>query len=156
MPDHSPAEVRLLVWGFCLNAAWEALQSPLYTDADRGIGYLVWTRLHCTVGDVLILLGAFWATSLAFRTRDWARRPCRSSLPATALFVGLGLAFTIWSELHNTQTVRTWAYDPRMPVIRGVGLSPLLQWLTIPPALVAVLRRGGGATTLRSIDRSKP
>ncbi len=132
-------EVRLAVWGFGLNALWEALQSPLYADFNnRGWGYLVWSRLHCTAGDMLILLAAFWADSLLFRTRFW---PGRGGFPA-AVFVGLGLAFTVWSEIHNAQIVRTWAYAASMPLIYGIGLAPLLQWLVIPPALVVLLRRG--------------
>jgi len=119
-------EVRLAVWGF------------LYSDSNRGLGYLVWTRLHCTGGDVLILLAAFWATSLLFRTRSWSGR---GSLPA-AVFVGLGLAYTVWSEIHNAQIVRTWAYAPNMPLLYGIGLAPLLQWLVIPTALVFLLRGG--------------
>jgi len=134
-------EVRLAVWGFLLNAVWEALQSPLYRDFDRGAGYLVRTRLHCTGGDVLILLAAFWVTSLAFRTRQWA---VARGLPAASLFVAIGLAYTAWSEVHNTQVIRTWAYAAAMPQIAGIGLGPLLQWSVLPLALVWLLRRGPG------------
>lgn len=130
-------EARLAVWGFGLNALWEAGQSPLYTDSDRSWGYLVRSRLHCTAGDVLILLAAFWVVSLLFRTRSWA---VRGGFAAAAVFAGLGFAYTGWSEIHNTQIVRTWAYSPEMPQIGGIGLAPLLQWLLIPPGLVLVLR----------------
>lgn len=131
-------EARLAVWGFGLNALWEAGQSPLYTDFNGGWGYLVRSRLHCTAGDVLILLAAFWATSLLFHKRSWA---VRGDFAAAAVFVGLGFAYTGWSEIHNTQIVRTWTYSPEMPQIAGIGLAPLLQWLLIPPALVLSLRR---------------
>jgi hypothetical protein len=146
MKARAVPEFQLVFWGFCLNGLWEALQSPLYTDFHRGLGYLVLTRLHCTGGDVLLLLAAFWVVSLAFHTRDWAGQ---SGLAAPALFVSLGLAYTVWSELHNTQIVRTWAYNPRMPVILGIGLAPLLQWSTLPLILVAVLRRRQGERTPR-------
>lgn len=128
----------MAAWGFALNAVWEALQSPLYADFGRRIGYLVWTRLHCTGGDVLILLAAFWLTALLFRTRFWIER---QGLAAAAVFVAIGVAYTAWSEVHNTQIARTWAYAPEMPQIYGVGLAPLLQWLVIPPALVRLLRK---------------
>jgi hypothetical protein len=131
-------EVRLAVWGFGLNAVWEAGQSPLYTDSDRSWDYLVWSRVHCTVGDVLILLAAFWVVSLLFRTRSWA---IRGGFAAAAIFVGLGFAYTGWSEIYNTQIARTWTYSPEMPQIAGIGLAPLLQWLLILPALVLLLRR---------------
>ena len=131
-------EARLVAWGFALNAVWEALQSPLYADFGRRIGYLIWTRLHCTAGDVLILLAAFWGTALLFRTRFWAST---KGFPAAVVFVLAGFVYTAWSEIHNTQIAVTWAYAPEMPQIYGVGLAPLLQWLVIPPVLVWLLRK---------------
>jgi hypothetical protein len=52
-----------------VNGVWELLQSPLYSDHPRGFFYVLWTRLHCTGGDALILLGAFWGTSLIAHSR---------------------------------------------------------------------------------------
>lgn len=132
------AERVLAFWGFSLNLAWEAGQTPLYEDADRGLAYLAWTRLHCTAGDVLILLGAFWLTSLAFRSRRWF---VRSGLLAPGLFVVLGLAYTAWSEWANTSLHDGWQYRSQMPTLFEIGLAPLLQWLVIPPILVLLLRR---------------
>jgi hypothetical protein len=132
------AERDLVLWGFLLNLVWEAGQTPLYEDAGRGLAYLAWTRLHCTAGDVLILLGAFWLTSLAFRSRRWF---VRSGPLAAGLFVVLGLAYTVWSEWANTSLRDAWQYRPQMPMLFGIGLAPLLQWLVIPPILVLLLRR---------------
>jgi hypothetical protein len=132
------AERVLALWGFLLNLAWEAGQTPLYEDAGRGLAYLAWTRLHCTAGDVLILLGAFWLTSLAFRGRRWF---VRSGLLAPGLFVVLGVAYTAWSEWANTSLRDAWQYRPLMPTLFGIGLAPLLQWLVIPSILVLLLRR---------------
>ena len=81
-------ELSVIGWGLPLNAAWEFAHSPLYADWDRDLMYLLWTRLHCTVGDVMILLGAFWCTSLVFRTRAWIG----SKHSAALLFVVLGVA----------------------------------------------------------------
>ncbi len=67
----SVPEIKMIGWGFLLNGLWEFLQSPLYADHEWGTIYVLWSRLHCTGGDVLILLGAYWITSLMFRTRSW-------------------------------------------------------------------------------------
>ena len=142
-PPWGLPEVRLLTWGFLLNAVWEFLQSPLYADHARGGVYVLWTRLHCTGGDALILLGAFWATSLALRTREWWARPRRG---AVALFILLGLVYTAWSEWFNTGVRSSWAYAPAMPLVLGLGLTPLLQWLLLPPAILALVRRSPGAS----------
>jgi len=131
-------EVTLLGWGGVLNGVWEFLHSPLYTDHARGAWYIIWTRLHCTVGDLMILLAAFWVTCLVFRTRYWIRQPRAS---AALLFLGIGLCYTVYSEWYNTTVSKTWQYTPLMPVVFGIGLSPLLQWLLIPPISLWGVRR---------------
>lgn len=131
-------EVRLTTWGALLNGAWEFLQSPLYADHARGWRYVLWTRLHCTGGDVLILLGAFWITSIAFRSRHWWAGP---RWGAVALFLLLGLGYTAWSELYNTQVRGAWEYTSAMPLAFGVGAAPLLQWVLLPPVVLALMGR---------------
>jgi hypothetical protein len=128
-------ELRLALWGFVLNAIWEALQTPLYADRDGGSLYLIRTRLHCAIGDVLILLGCFWLVALIWRDRRWI---ASGRLAARLLFVTLGLAYTIGSELLHTRLFLSWAYAPEMPRIFGVGLAPILQWLLIPSVLLFI------------------
>lgn len=124
--------------GFGLNAAWEFLQSPLYSDHSRELGYLLRSRLHCAGGDVLILLFVFGVTSLIFRSRQWLGA-CRRG--PTVLFVALGFAYTVWSEWFNTQVAHSWQYADSMPRVFGIGLAPLAQWLVIPVLLALILRR---------------
>ena len=134
---HRLPELSVAVLAFGLNAVWEFLQSPLYADHGREFGYLVRTRLHCAGGDALILLFSFGVTSLIFRSRQWLRdgRP-----GPTVLFVALGFAYTVWSEWFNTQVAFSWQYDASMPLVFGVGLAPLAQWLAIPVLLALILR----------------
>lgn len=131
-------EPRLAAWGFLLNGAWEAAQTPLYADAGREVEYLVWTRLHCTAGDVLILLGSFALTSAAFRSRSWMSA---GSVRPRLVFVALGLAYAVASEHFNVHWVGSWSYRPAMPVVLGIGLAPLVQWLLVPVILLRLLRR---------------
>lgn len=130
-------ELPVAVLAFGLNAAWELLQSPFYADQGREPGYLLRTRLHCAGGDVLIMLFAFGATSLVFRSRQWLRdgRPW-----PTVLFVTLGFAYTVWSEWFNTQVAFSWQYAESMPRVFGIGLAPLAQWLVIPVLLAFIAR----------------
>ncbi|MEZ5318366.1 MAG: hypothetical protein R2752_13280 [Vicinamibacterales bacterium] len=134
---HRSPEWALLLWALPLNAAWEFAQSPLYADWNRDWPYLIWTRLHCTAGDGFILLGAFWFTSLAFRTRHWigTRRG------ADALFIAAGFGYTLWSEWYNTSVRASWGYSANMPLIIGIGLAPILQWTLLPPLALRLLRR---------------
>lgn len=131
-------EALLAVWGFGLNLVWEAAQTPLYSDSGRDLAYLTWTRLHCTLGDVLILLGAFWLTSLLFRSRRWI---AAWRLPAVVVFVATGLLYTGFSEWLNVSVRSSWGYRDAMPTLLGIGLSPLLQWLVVPPVILLLVRR---------------
>jgi hypothetical protein len=131
-------EWQVVVWGFLLNTVWEFGHSPLYTDHTQGWNHVIWSRLHCTVGDVMILLSCFWFTSLCLRTRRW---PLRRPIAGTALFVSSGLGYTIFSEWWNTAVRKTWTYSDTMPVVYDIGLSPILQWLVIPLSLVSLMHR---------------
>lgn len=131
-------EVQLAAWGGLLHGVWEFLHSSFYTDHMHGFWYVVWTRLHCTVGDVMILVASFWLTSLVFRTRRWIRD---SNLIAMLLFWIIGLGYTIFSEWFNTTISQMWEYAPMMPILLGIGLTPILQWLTIPPIVILLMRR---------------
>jgi len=122
-------ELRLTIRGLVASAAWESLATPLYTDRSAGAARLLASRLHCTVGDVLVLLAAHAITALAFRERHWARR---RRAPALALFLALGVAYTAVSEWLNVRVAGSWAYAPEMPTVSGLGIAPLLQWVLVP------------------------
>jgi hypothetical protein len=165
-PNEEPAvkwsfipELRFAAWGFALNILWEALQTPLYADRGGGVRYLISSRLHCAIGDVLILLGCYWVIALLWRNRRWSET---RRLAPRVLFVALGVAYTIASELAHTRWLRSWGYAPEMPRILGVGLAPILQWLLIPSALLFLTSRayvpssdpkGASCEPMRSGDR---
>jgi len=95
IPGQQIPEVTLAFYGLVSSLVLELAHSALYVDHGRGVAYVLWTRIHCSVGDVIILLGVFWWTSLLFNSRNWFAK--NSRLPAT-LFVLSGLAYTIWRE----------------------------------------------------------
>lgn len=132
--SHLP-ELEILWLGGGLHLVWEIAHSPFYADFYVGVWHLIWTRLHCTVGDVLIMLGAFWATSLLVRSRKWL--PAYRPVPV-ASYTLLSLGYTVFSEWRNVQVLRSWEYSGLMPELWGIGLTPVLQWLIVPP-LVAYL-----------------
>lgn len=133
-----PSALRRLAWlgltGFLLNGNWEWLQTPFYHDATKSVNDIVWFRLHCTAGDVVILLGCALAVTGLRRSTSWLARP---RILDFALMTALGLAYTSFSELVNLGR-DTWAYSELMPLVPGtqVGLAPLAQWLVLPTAAV--------------------
>lgn len=50
---------------------------------------------------------------------------------------------TIVMERLATQVLHRWAYAETMPLvpILGIGLSPLLQWLLLPPLVLWFVRQ---------------
>lgn len=131
-------EFTIVMVGGVLNLFWEFAHSSLYTDGSHDRWYIVWTRFHCTVGDVMILLSVFYLTSLVFRSRYWWKT---SSKLASILFVLLGFGYTVWSEWYNTKIAKTWEYSDAMPTVLEIGVSPLLQWALLPPIVLFQLKQ---------------
>lgn len=123
---------------FVFHLLWEIAHVRLYTiwfEADRLT--LAWALLHCTLGDVLIALALFALTGLVLRDGDW---PKSHPWSGSVMVVTGALAYTAWSEWVNVYRVGSWGYTQSMPVIFGIGLSPLLQWLISPPVMVGSYR----------------
>ena len=128
---------------FVLNLAWEIAHVRLYTVWSAADGMAVaWALVHCTVGDVVIALAMFALAGILLRCPDWpASRPWSGG----AVFTIGAIAFTVWSEWYNVYRAGNWGYAASMPMIYGIGLSPLLQWLILPPLMVVAYRKLGPA-----------
>jgi len=118
-----------------LNTVWEIAQLSLYTLWEEGsLPSIAYAVLHCTLGDVAIGTLALVFALIASRARaveTWRWRQ-------VALFLVIpAVGYTVFSEWMNTVARAGWEYSALMPVIRflglEIGLSPLLQWMVIPP-----------------------
>jgi len=132
---------RLLRWAllaFVLNGLWEVAQLPFYAlwqDTDRGrvAAYV----LHCLAGDVLIAGVLFLLVAALFRDSAWpVHRPWRGGLSVVAG----GLLYTGFSEWYNVYQKGAWSYAASMPLVFGIGLAPLLQWLVVPLLTIIAFR----------------
>jgi len=108
-----------------LNLGWEIVQLPLYTIWHHpSVAYIAYAVLHCTAGDALIGLAA---------------------LVVACVVIGVGVSYTAYSEWMNTVLRASWTYSALMPTIRiavvELGLSPLLQWVVVPPLALWLARR---------------
>lgn len=132
-------EIQLLMLAVPLELLWEIAQFPLYTVWHEGDwGYILYGLVHCTLGDLLILLSAFWMVSLLNYSRRWI---FSASFFDVVLFTTFGLGYTIYSEIVNTRN-GTWGYTELMPIVPviEIGGMPFLQWLLIPPILIWLMR----------------
>lgn len=135
------SETNLAVVAFLLHFVWEFLQVPLFADMpDMAHWDAVQFCARAALGDVVITLAAFWLVALVYRDRGWILTPTKAAI---AGFIAVGVIITIALEWHATVLIDRWQYDERMPTIPllGTGLSPLSQWLILPPLVVWVARR---------------
>jgi hypothetical protein len=125
---------RWLTLSLLLNLVWEAAQVPLYTVWQSGSGpEIAYAALHCTAGDVIISAAGFGIAAVLLRDAEWVlTRPWAGG----AIAIIAGLIYTAYSEWRNVYQLGSWAYTDAMPLVFGIGLAPLLQWLLIPVACI--------------------
>ena len=132
---------RASLWSalaFVLNLTWEITHVRLYTlwyEADRTT--IAWSLVHCSLGDVVIALATFTLAGLALRQTDW---PIYRPWTGAVIVVIMAMTYTALSEWYNVYQAGNWGYTASMPIIFGIGLSPLLQWLVLPPLLTIAYR----------------
>lgn len=134
----------ILVWQWSLLALglhllWEIGQLPFYTLwEEANAGRIALYLGHCVLGDVMIATLAYLAVALAWRQADWPRqRPWTGG----TMLVALGLGYTVFSEWYNVYRIGSWAYSEAMPLIHGIGITPLLQWLIVPGVMLVLIKR---------------
>ncbi len=132
--------LRYLAIATIANLGWEVLQLPLYTIWQTGTpGELTYAIIHCTAGDVVLVGATLFVALLLAGDDGW---PWRSYVRVAVMATALGVACTIFSEWLNVEMLRSWAYTQAMPLLPpfGTGLSPLLQWVIIPPAVLTFVK----------------
>lgn len=135
-----------LPWLAGLNLAWEAGHVRLYTLwTEAEPAYIAFSVVHCTLGDVLIGAIALLVALITGREGALARWRWQRIAVVTAL---AGVAYTVFSEWMNLTLLRSWTYAESMPTLDlagfDLGLSPLAQWLVVPPLSLYLARFRGG------------
>ena len=136
-------EFNVALFAFLLNLPGEIWQAPLFEGmavAPHWDAVKVCSR--AAVGDAVIALVAYAAVALVLRNRAWVVSP---STPGVLGFMACGLTITAVIErlAVDGAWMQGWSYSPLMPVVPGigVGLSPLVQWFVLPPAVIGLVRR---------------
>jgi len=135
--------VGYIPWLAVLNLAWEIAHLPLYTIWYEGrLGEITFAVAHCTLGDVLFGVAAIGLALVAVRAPALARWHWPRIATLTAL---ISASYTVLSEWINVVALRSWAYAPSIPTLAlgefDLGLSPVVQWLAIPPAALWLASR---------------
>lgn len=129
----------LALFSFGLHYVWETLHVSLYDGvAQQSHAAGVVCCLRAAAGDVMIALVSYGTVAALTRNRLWLADPRLSTVGG---YVGAGLVITVAMELLSTGAWGRWTYAPAMPTVFGVGVSPLLQWLVLPPVALWLARR---------------
>ena len=154
LPPYRRILRRVVNWtalSFILNLGWEVMQLPLYTiPSARSISQTAYVVAHCTTGDALIAAITFGIASLVLRDVDW---PIADPWRGVAIVALLGVGFTAYSEWRSVYQAGYWGYTSSMPLIFGVGIAPLLQWMFIPVATVLIVRAQRTKSKIPTIER---
>ena len=130
--------VRWLLLALLFNGIWELGHLPLFTLwTDPDPWKIAFHVGHCLIGDGLIAGAVFLIIAILFRNMHWPRH---QPWLGGGMFILLAVSYTAYSEWHNVYVNGSWAYNDSMPLIAGIGLTPLLQWIVVPVVMVAVHR----------------
>ena len=131
------AAVVLATW--VLHFTWEMLQARFFAS--------MWNlpvqeaTLWCAGAagwDVIIQAVAYSAAAITIGHRSWALRRSGFVGPLV-VYLATGLTITVVIERWAVRTGH-WRYAPSMPLVAGIGLTPLLQWTIIPLVVLVVTR----------------
>jgi hypothetical protein len=101
---------------------------------------IIWYRIHCTLGDSLVLMAGYILMSLYHRNLNLVYY---SNVKHHAIFVLMGFTYTFLSEYVNVYIKSSWSYSEYMPLLpfANIGLVPLVQWIILPPVIIFITKR---------------
>jgi branched-subunit amino acid ABC-type transport system permease component len=122
-----------------LHLLWEFGQLPFYMLWKEGEAWRIALYvMHCVLGDVMIATLSYLAVALIWRQVNWPRQRLRTG---GMMLIAIGLGYTVFSEWYNVYRIGAWVYSDAMPLIYGIGITPLLQWLVVPGVMLLLIRR---------------
>jgi len=117
--------IYIFVSSYFLNFVWESFHAVLlYEHHDFDAKKYVFMVSYVSAVDGVLILGIYLLISFLWRDIFWLREMNRKHV-YTSFVVGLVVAAII--EYIRVVILKTWSYNPIMPTIFGIGLSPLLQ-----------------------------
>jgi hypothetical protein len=133
-----------LVWQWTLLAlglhlAWEIGQLPFYTLwEEREIWRIALYVIHCVLGDTMIATLTYLVVALTWRQVNWPRQ---RFWMGGMMLIAMGMGYAVFSEWYNVYRIGSWAYSEAMPLIYGIGITPLMQWLVVPGVMLVLIKR---------------
>ena len=117
--------VAVLSFSCAANFIWESLHGAfLFEGHDMNARNYVRMVVYVSAVDSALIAGLYLFVGALWKDALWLRSMTRKQ-ESTAFFVGLMVAAVI--EYVKVSVLKTWSYTSLMPVLLGIGLSPLFQ-----------------------------
>lgn len=119
--------ILVLILSFFLNLLWELSHSLLYnwnaSPLQNTVQFYVPKILISSLGDVMYFFIILLVVSLFKKGFYWISKPDKKSY---ILLIVLGIIFAFFIEV-KAKMLGLWAYNQYMPLLFGIGITPLLQ-----------------------------
>jgi hypothetical protein len=79
---------------------------------------------YVSLVDASLIIGIYLIVGFIFNDLFWINK-IKSKF--SSLFVILSLLVAVWIEYRGVYLLQKWSYSSLMPVVFGIGLSPLMQ-----------------------------
>jgi len=112
--------ILVFLFSFFLNFFWEVLHAPLFTCLECGTNKHIFMIISATFIDSLIVTVVYLIGLQFFK--NWFNLDYLHI--GSVIFVTVVIAFCI--ELRAVELGK-WSYTSSMPLLFGIGLTPLLQ-----------------------------
>ncbi len=133
-------EVKFMLVAFLFSLIYELAHSPLYIFVDaptisRKLYYIV----HCSFRDLAPFLIGYHITALVLKKWLWLYE--KFTWRNVALFTFFAFVYTVLAELYHVHVLGSWEFKDAMPMVSllGIGLTPFVQNLILPPIVAKVL-----------------
>lgn len=123
---------------FFLNLIWESLHWPfLYKDCNWDMNFAV-LMFYVSNIDALLIVWSIILWNIFWKQRDWFYDFSRKK----QIYIGIITIFiAILVEIKWVYLFHEWAYSDIMPLVFGIGLSPLLQLILTSYISIYILRK---------------
>ena len=129
----------IFLFSYILNFVWESWHGVfLYEEHNLAAAKYVLMMNHVSFMDAVIITGIYFITAFVARDIFWLKEWNRTRI---TVFVGIGGIVAVVIECMAVYVLRAWSYNAFMPMVLGIGLSPLLQLSATGVLAVYVARR---------------
>lgn len=120
----------IFLFAYLINLLWEVAHSLLYDwnqlPLRNDVYFYIPKILGCALGDAVIILIIFFVNCLFRNGFRWVFLIGKRDY---MVFMFLGLLFAVGIEVRAI-FLNLWSYSKYMPLVFGIGLTPLIQLST--------------------------